>query len=55
MPNKKMTFPPVPGDTPREKFINLVRHVFSISKNDLDKPLAKSAIDRGKRRRNLSV
>ena len=29
---EKMKFPPVPGDTPREKFVNLVRHVFSVGK-----------------------
>jgi hypothetical protein len=32
MPNKKMKFPEVPGDTPREKFINLARHVLSVGK-----------------------
>jgi hypothetical protein len=32
MPKKKMKFPEVPGDTPREKFINLARHVFSVGK-----------------------
>jgi hypothetical protein len=36
MSNKKMTFPKVPGDTPRERFINLVRHVFSVSKSDIE-------------------
>lgn len=30
MPKEKMKFPKVPGDTPREKFINLVGHVFSV-------------------------
>jgi len=32
MPKEKMKFPEVPGDTPRERFMNLVRHVFSIPK-----------------------
>jgi len=32
MPKRKMKFPPVPGDTPRERFMNLVRHVFAVSK-----------------------
>ena len=36
MPNKKMTFPKVPGDTPRERFMNLVRHVFSVSKSEIE-------------------
>jgi hypothetical protein len=29
MPKAKMKFPEIPGDTPREKFINLVRSVLS--------------------------
>ena len=29
---KKMKFPPVPGDTPRERFMNLARHVISVPK-----------------------
>jgi len=29
MPKAKMKFPEVPGDSPREKFINLVRRVFA--------------------------
>jgi len=32
MPKEKMKFPKVPGDTPREQFSNLVRHVFSVGK-----------------------
>jgi hypothetical protein len=32
MPKKKMTFPAVPGDTVRERFVNLVRHIFTVSK-----------------------
>jgi hypothetical protein len=32
MSKAKMKFPPVPGDTPRERFINLVHHVISIPK-----------------------
>jgi hypothetical protein len=32
MPKKKMKFPEVPGDTPRERFTNLVRHVISLPK-----------------------
>jgi hypothetical protein len=32
MPKKKMKFPEVPGDTPRERFMNLVRHVFAVPK-----------------------
>ena len=32
MSKAKMKFPPVPGDTPREKFINLARHIFSVGK-----------------------
>ena len=35
MPNKKMTFPKVPGDTPRERFINLVRHVITLPKESV--------------------
>ena len=40
MPNKKMTFPKVPGDTPREQFINLVRHIFSVPKTAKDRKTA---------------
>jgi hypothetical protein len=29
MPKAKMKFPQVPGNTPRERFVNLVKHVFS--------------------------
>jgi hypothetical protein len=32
MPKAKMKFPKVPGDTPRERFINLARHVFEVGK-----------------------
>jgi hypothetical protein len=27
-----MIFPPMDGDTPRDKFVNLVEHVFSVGK-----------------------
>jgi len=37
MSNKRMTFPTVPGETPRERFINLVRHVFSVPKGEVAK------------------
>ncbi len=37
MPKKKMKFPEVPGDTPREQFENLVRGVLSIAKADIQK------------------
>jgi hypothetical protein len=33
MPKAKMKFPPIPGETPREKFENLVRFLFSVGKN----------------------
>jgi len=36
MPNKKMKFPPVPGDTPRERFMNLARHVIAVPKAEVD-------------------
>ena len=36
MPKKKMRFPEVPGDTPRERFVNLARHVFSVSKSEIE-------------------
>jgi hypothetical protein len=29
MSKAKMTFPPIPGDTPREQFMNLARHVIA--------------------------
>jgi hypothetical protein len=32
MPKAKMKFPPIPGETPREKFENLVRYLFSVGK-----------------------
>jgi hypothetical protein len=37
MPKKKMRFPEVPGDTPRQQFENLVRGVLSIPKADIQK------------------
>jgi hypothetical protein len=36
MPKKKMRFPEVPGDTPREQFTNLVRHVISLPKSTVE-------------------
>jgi hypothetical protein len=33
MSNKRMTFPTMPGDTPRERFINLARHLLSTPKS----------------------
>jgi hypothetical protein len=36
MPKKKMSFPEVPGDTPRERFTNLVRHVISLPKSAVE-------------------
>jgi hypothetical protein len=41
MPKEKMKFPDVPGETPRERFINLVRQVFSIPKAPRDKRIIK--------------
>jgi hypothetical protein len=38
MSKAKMKFPPVPGDTPRERFITLVRHVITMPKNELADP-----------------
>jgi hypothetical protein len=35
MSKAKMKFPPVPGDTPREQFMNLVRHVIALPKSEL--------------------
>jgi hypothetical protein len=35
MSNKKMTFPTVPGDTPRERFVNLVRQMFSVPESEI--------------------
>jgi hypothetical protein len=32
MPKAKMKFPKIPGDTPREQFINLARQAFSVGK-----------------------
>jgi hypothetical protein len=32
MPKAKMKFPPIPGETPRAKFENLVRYLFSVGK-----------------------
>jgi hypothetical protein len=37
MPKAKMKFPPIPGKTPRAKFENLVRYLFTIGKNSADK------------------
>lgn len=34
MSKEKMKFPPVPGDTPRKKFINLGRHLFQAPKSE---------------------
>jgi len=36
MPKAKMKFPPIPGDTPREKFEHLVRFLFSVGKMPKD-------------------
>ncbi len=36
MPKGKMKFPPVPGDTPREQFTNLVHHVISVPRTEVD-------------------
>jgi hypothetical protein len=36
MSKAKMRFPPVPGDTPREKFMNLARHIFSVPKTTVE-------------------
>ena len=38
MSKAKMKFPPVPGDTPREQFINLARHVITIPKTSASIP-----------------
>jgi hypothetical protein len=35
MPKTKMKFPPVPGDTPREQFMNLARHLITFSKAEM--------------------
>jgi hypothetical protein len=34
MSKAKMKFPPVPGDTPREQFMNLARHVIALPKSE---------------------
>ncbi len=38
MSKAKMKFPPIQGDTPREKFINLVRHVMVLPKEQIISP-----------------
>jgi hypothetical protein len=50
MSKAKMKFPPVPGDTPRERFINLVHHVISIPKDSMGGTERKSS--RRKRAKN---
>jgi hypothetical protein len=35
MSKAKMKFPPVPGDTPHERFMNLVQHVITMAKSEL--------------------
>jgi hypothetical protein len=39
MPKAKMKFPPIPGETPRAKFENLVRLLFSAKKTPEDEKL----------------
>jgi hypothetical protein len=38
MSKAKMKFPPVPGDTPREQFMNLVHHVITLPKAGMIEP-----------------
>jgi uncharacterized protein YggU (UPF0235/DUF167 family) len=49
MPKKKMKFPEVPGDTPREQFINLVRHVLSVPKDVVELEHSKGRTKRHKK------
>jgi len=35
MSKAKMKFPPVPGDTPRDQFMNLAHHVITLPKAEL--------------------
>jgi hypothetical protein len=44
-----MKFPDVPGKTPYDRFINLVRHVISVPKADIDKGSTKTRKRRVKR------
>jgi hypothetical protein len=39
MSKAKMKFPPVPGDTPREQFMNLVHHVIALPKAEVVAPM----------------
>jgi hypothetical protein len=41
MSKAKMKFPPIPGETPRAKFENLLRHLFSVPKKSEGKEAAK--------------
>jgi hypothetical protein len=51
MSKAKMKFPAVLGTTPRERFENLVRHVISVPKAELD---SDAAADRRQRRRRAA-
>jgi hypothetical protein len=48
MSKAKMKFPPVPGDTPREQFMNLARHVIALPKSELADPRQRKKRRRGK-------
>jgi hypothetical protein len=43
MPKAKMKFPPIPGETPREKFENLVRVMFSTPKEKIMSKLSRTS------------
>jgi hypothetical protein len=50
MSKAKMKFPPIPGDTPREQFMNLARHVITLPKTEMIKaPRPQRKATRGKR------
>jgi hypothetical protein len=58
MSKAKMKFPPVPGDTPREQFMNLARHLITLPKTeviDLSRPLKPPQRKRAKHRRSAKT
>src|SRR5208282_5305923 len=52
---KKMKFPDIPGDTPRERFMNLVRQVISVPKIEVDNRAMKRRRSKRRKARMLMV
>ncbi len=51
MSRPRMQFQVVPGDTPRERFENLARHLFTIPKTELERRQAEYLKERVRKKR----